>query len=176
MPCPEFYHPSSLRKCFLQLCPPQIKPAPPRPCCSVLCSPAAEQNPTPETEPRSLPITHTSPRRCRDGHDPKPQLVPTAGGPESPASIPWTPPPPGGIHAGIFKARAGGRLKRGAVLTLPQSVEQIFATNNEFRGRRTQKKNKSEESLTAIVGWGRGGGGGGVSFPPHASRSRSRER
>lgn len=168
VPYTEFYHPSSLSKCFLQLCPPQIKPAPPRPCCSVLCSPAAEQNPTPETEPRSLPITHTSPRRCRDGHDPKPQLVPTAGGPESPASIPWTPPPPGGRdpRGRIFKARAGGRLKRGAVLTLPQSVEQIFATNNEFRGRRTQKKNKSEESLTAIVGWGRGGGGGGVSFPP----------
>lgn len=47
VPCTEFHHPSSLRKCFLRLCPPQIKPAPPRPCCSVLCSPGAEQNPAP---------------------------------------------------------------------------------------------------------------------------------
>lgn len=52
----------------------------------------------------------------------------------------------------IFKARAGGRVRGRGVLTLPQSVEQIFAPNNEFTDR-----HKKIEVLTMMVGVGNGG-------------------
>lgn len=58
----------------------------------------------------------------------------------------------------IFKAQAGGRVGGGAALTLPQSAEQMFATNNEFRGRRahTHKKMRSL-NCDSWLGVGKGG-------------------